>query len=220
MPEFEVIDTVLKKNPEIIKYAESDVTAGLKGNGLGRQDTPSLEQIVRAGIYKEMKGEDYTELELSQFDSRMFESFVKVEREKPYSFQVYQKYISRIKEETLEKIMIAVNKIAIEDGIEDMEDFRQDSTVIETNIHYPTNNSLIWDCIDKSQRLLEQLKEEAKWLEVKDYRKAAKHDYFWINVTPLKKADKRTKMFINQLKKLDLAMEQLAKVLKKSPNMA
>ena len=30
--------------------------------------------------------------------------------------------------------------------IEDIKQLRQDSTVVETNIHYPTNNLLVWDC--------------------------------------------------------------------------
>jgi len=32
-----------------------------------------------------------------------------------------------------------MNKIAISEGLEDIQDFRQDTTVVETNIHYPTN---------------------------------------------------------------------------------
>jgi IS5 family transposase len=56
--------------------------------------------------------------------------------------------------------MIAMNKIAIGEGLEDIREFRQDTTVIETDIHYPTNNSLVWDCIKECERLLKRLKEE------------------------------------------------------------
>jgi hypothetical protein len=55
--------------------------------------------------------------------------------------------MSRIKAGTLEKFTVKINKIAIQEGYEDLEQFRQDSTVIETNIHYSINNSLVWDCI-------------------------------------------------------------------------
>jgi IS5 family transposase len=212
-PEFGTFDAVLERHSEIIRMAQDDVTCGNKGNGFGRGDVPSVEQIVRGAIYKELEELDYRGLEMAQFDSRLCEKFVKINPMDPYSFQMWQKYISRIRAETLEKIIIAINKIAIEEGIEDLQDFRQDSTVIESNIHYPTNSSLVWDCIRKSQDLLEQLQEEVKSLELKDYRKAAKHDYFWLNVT--KKAEKREKMFINQLKRLILAIEQTTTVVKK-----
>jgi IS5 family transposase len=63
---------------------------------------------------------------------------------------MYQKYISRIKGENLQKLLVELNKITINEGIEDLEKIRQDSTVVETNIHYPTNNSLLWDCIKEA----------------------------------------------------------------------
>jgi IS5 family transposase len=125
---------------------------------------PSVEQIVRAAIYKEMKKLDYRALEYAQEDSRICEQFVKINPLRPYSFQAWQKYISRISEEKLEKFMIAMNKIAIGEGLEDVQEFRQDTTVIETNIHYPTNNSLVWDCIKECERLLTHLKEEIETL--------------------------------------------------------
>jgi IS5 family transposase len=212
-PELGLMDAALEKHPELIETVVGDVTEGAKDNGMGRQDTPSVEQIVRAAIYKEIFGLDYRGLEFAQFDSRLFGHFVKVRPEMAYSFQVYQKYISRIKEPTLEKIMITLNKIAIDDGIEDISRFVQDSTVTKSDIHYPTDSSLIWDCIHKSQSLLEQLKEEVGKLEIKDYSKAAKHDYFWLSNT--RKATKREKLMLNQLKRLVLAIDQVTKVVKK-----
>jgi IS5 family transposase len=186
----------------------------LKNNNFGRGDTPSVEQILRAGVYKEIKGLTYRELEEAQFDSNMFAYFVKVDyRKKPYSYQVYQKYISRIKVDTLKGIMIALNKIAVEEGIEDLSQFCEDSAVIETDIHYPTNNSLVWDCLKTSQKLLEQLKEEVITLEIPEYRKEAKKTYFAINVT--KNTDERLQLFQKQLKTLLFAMEEVTKVVKK-----
>jgi IS5 family transposase len=165
------------------------------------------------GIFKEIKNLDYRELEFAQSDSKLCAHFCKTDALNPFSFQMLHKYISRIKKETLEKILITINKAAIEEGIEDVRRFRQDSTVIETNIHYPTNNSLVWDCIKEAHRLLEQLQEETAGLEVKDYRKAAKKNQYKINVT--KNAEKRVKLFQNQLKYFILSMEQVSKIIKK-----
>jgi IS5 family transposase len=212
-PDFAVMDVILEKHPEIIKFAEADVTVGLKNNGFGRGDTPSVEQIVRMAIFKEFKNLDYRELEFAQSDSRLCEHFCKIDSVNPFSFQLWHKYISRIKKETLEKVLIRINRVAIDEGIEDVSQFRQDSTAIETNIHYPTNNSLVWDCIKEAHRLFEQLKEEVTGLEIKDYRKAAKKNYFKINVT--KNAEERVLLFQKQLKQFSLSMEQVAKVIKK-----
>jgi IS5 family transposase len=106
-----------------------------------------------------MKQPDCRELEFAQTDSRICGQFVKTDRYNPYGFQVFQKYISRIKSGNLEKLTVGINKTAVEEGIEDLRNFRQDSTVVETNIHYPTNNALVRDCIKTSQRLPERLRE-------------------------------------------------------------
>jgi IS5 family transposase len=217
-PEFAVMDVVLEKHPEVIKFVEADVTAGLKNNGFGRGDTPSVERIVRMAIFKELKDLDYRELEFAQKDSRLCEFFCKTNKDDPFSYQMWHKYISRIKRETLEKMLITINQTAIESGIEDVSRFRRDSTAIETNIHYPTNNGLVWDCVKEAHRLLEQLRAEVSGLEVKDYRKAAKKNAFQINVT--KNAEKRVQMFQKQLKQFSLSMEQVTKVIKKSPIIA
>ena len=54
-PELGLMDTILEQNPKLIKMLENDITQGNPGSTFGRQDTPSVEQIVRAAIYKEMK---------------------------------------------------------------------------------------------------------------------------------------------------------------------
>jgi IS5 family transposase len=212
-PEFGLIDTILELHPELIRMFKDDITMGQGEKQFGRKDTPSVEQIVRAAIYKEMKNLDYRELEFAREDSRICEKFVKIDPERPYSFQMYQKYISRIKAETLEKVMVEINKIAIDEGYEDVNQFRQDSTVIETNIHNPTNNSLVWDCVKESYRLLKHLQEEIGAMEFEDYRKAAKKTYFKINVT--RDAGERVKLFQKQLKLFTGCINQVSNTIKK-----
>ena len=77
-PELGLIDTILELNPSFIKMMEADITQGKESSIFGRQDTPSVEQIVRAAIYKEMKNLTYRELEYAQEDSRICEQFVKI----------------------------------------------------------------------------------------------------------------------------------------------
>lgn len=72
-PEFGLLDTILDQHPELIKIAAQDVLQDCLQSDFGRQDMPSGEQIVRAAIYKEMKGLDYRELEYAQSDSRICE---------------------------------------------------------------------------------------------------------------------------------------------------
>jgi len=55
-PEFGVIDIILELRPDIFHLFKSDIIGSEDISIFGRKDTPSVEQIVRAAIYKEMKG--------------------------------------------------------------------------------------------------------------------------------------------------------------------
>jgi len=61
----------------------SDIIGDERASTFGRQDTSSVEQIVRAAIFKEMLGMDYRELEYSQNDSRICGTFIKLEGRDP-----------------------------------------------------------------------------------------------------------------------------------------
>lgn len=213
-PEFALIDTILEKHPHLVALLAEDITRGQSSGVFGRKDTPSVEQVVRAAIYKELKGLDYRQLEYDQTDSRICALFIKIDELRPYSFQMYQKYISKITPDKLQRIIFELNKLAIEAGIEDLKSIRQDSTVVETNIHHPTNNSLLWDCIKESYRLLEHLKEEIDGLSYQDYRVQAKKTYYKINNT---KGDKRKNLFVNQLTLFIKTINQVSNVIKKKP---
>jgi len=212
-PELGLFDTILEKHHDLYSLLREDITNGTKGNSFGRKDTPSVEQIVRAAIYKELKGLTYRELEFHQEDSRICALFVKIDELRPYSFQVYQKYISQIREESLQNLLMELNRIAINEGVDDLKKIRTDSTVVETNIHYPTNNSLVWDCIRESYRLLEQLKKEVTEISYIDYRIKAKKHYFKINNT--REKEKRVDLFEKQLTLFTKTINQTANILKK-----
>ena len=211
--ELGLIDNILESHPYIISTLSENISESKNKNIFGRKDTPSIEQIVRAGIYKELKGLDYRELEYHQEDSRIAALFIKIDPLRPYSFQMYQKYISRIRPEKLSEVLVALNKIAINEGLEDLEKIRQDTTTIETNIHHPTNNSLIWDCIRKSNDHLSKLSREVNGLSYRDYTKGAKKTYFKINNTSSK--DKKINLFAKQLQVFTRCINQVSNVIKK-----
>lgn len=212
-PEFCVIDTILESRPYIILMLKPDIIGKERASTFGRKDTPSVEQIVRAAIFKEMRGMDYRELEYAQNDSRICEAFIKLDGRDPYSFQMFQKYISRIKPESLHRVLVEINKIAISEGLEDLQSVSQDATVVKTNIHYPTNNSLVWDCVKTSTRLLAQLKEEIETLDFIDYTKSAKKTFFKINVT--RKEANRYPLFCKQLILFTKVINQTSNAIKK-----
>jgi len=212
-PEFGLLDTILEHHPELVKLLVPDITGHEKQTNFGRKDIPSVEQIVRAAIYKELKGLNYRDLEYHQSDSRICSQFLKLDEQRFYSFQMYQRYVGKIKAENLEKLLIALNRTAISEGLEDLEKMRVDSTVVETNIHWPTNNALVWDCIKESHRLLTKLQAETDGAGYRNYTKNAKSTFFKINNT--KSKQKRIGLFNKQLVTFTKSINQVSNAVKK-----
>jgi transposase, IS5 family len=213
-PELGLLDTLIDAHPELLDYVKDDIMRGQKSSNFGRGDMPSVEQIFRAAIYKEIKGLDYRQLDEAQDDSRSCAAFIRLDPNRYYSFQMYQSYISKISVESLGKVMVLLNKLSIEEGLESVEQFRQDSFVVESEIHYPTNNSLMWDCIKESHRLLAQLSKEVSGLKYQDYLKGAKRTYFKINNT--KSGDKRVGLFNKQLILFTKTINNVSNTVKKN----
>jgi len=210
-PELALIDTILNENPRLYEIVAPDIMELNKSSEVGRQDSPSVEQVVRAALYKEMKKLDYRELEYAQEDSRICGVFIKLEGRSPFSFEVFHKYISRVRGESLRVLMVEINRIMMrEEGMEDGRSLRTDSTVVEADIHYPTNNSLIWDCIKTSHRLLKKLEEMGEIKKVRNYQKQGKKNEFKINNT--KKKEKRAELFEKQLKLFRMSINQVKRV--------
>ena len=78
-PELAFIDTILNENPRFYEIIAPDIMELNKSSKVGRQDSPTVEQVVRAALYKEIKKLDYRELEYAQEDSRICGAFIKLE---------------------------------------------------------------------------------------------------------------------------------------------
>lgn len=210
--ELALIDTILEQHPHLLSIIAPDVMGSdAVDKPFGRKDSPSVEQVMRAAIFKELKGLTYRELEYAQADSRVCGVFIKLNERKPFSFQLWQKYISRLTSQNLHRLLVEINKIALIEGLEDLERIRTDTTVVESNIHFPTNNALVWDCIKEAHRLLAQLAEK-EGISYRDYSKGAKSNYFKINYA---KADKRVVLFNKQLMLFTKTINQVNKFVKK-----
>lgn len=197
-PELFVMDQLLDDRLDIILLAAfcfpcaRDETSACVG-----RDGMTLEQVVRAAIYKQHKKLTYRELSEHTEDSKKGRFFMKMEGRTYFSHQALQENIARIAPEVLEQIFAAVTEYAVALGVDDGDKFRPDSTVIRTNVHHPTNASLLWDGIRVSCRLLEQAKAKFGLIWVRDYRKGAKHLFF--KITNTKGKEKRRPLFKKML---------------------
>jgi IS5 family transposase len=67
---------------------------------------------------------------------------------------------NRLTPATMQAINQAVVQAAVQLGLEDGKQLRVDTTVVETDIHYPTDATLLWDTVRTVTRLVDQLHQE------------------------------------------------------------
>jgi IS5 family transposase len=116
------------------------------------------EQVLRSLIIKQMNGYSYEELAFHLADSSCYRSFCRIGvGDRPPTKARLQKNIKRIRAETWQRINRVVVRYAQKHGIESGRKVRTDCTVVESNIHHPTDSSLLNDCV----RVLVRLQSEA-----------------------------------------------------------
>ena len=205
-PELALFDIFLEKHPEIVREVGTDVLKLVKNNGKGRQDSPSVETVLRAAIYMSIEKLTYRDLEKDMYDSKVCFHFLRLEDDHYYSFSVMQKFISVIKEDTIMYIIKNVNKLAISEGIEDGKALSTDTTNIQTDVHYPTNNALIYDCIKSAHRLLKKIKKDKSDQDRLDkMQKNAKELNYKINNT---KKDDQQQLFFDYMTLLSMLIAE------------
>ena len=125
------------------------------------RDGMTAEQVLRALIIKQMNGYSYEELAFHLADSSCYRSFCRIGvADAPPTKARLQKNIKRIRAISWQRINEAVLVAAERHRVERGRKVRTDCTVVESNIHHPTDSSLLNDCV----RVLARLQWEAREL--------------------------------------------------------
>ncbi len=156
--ELKFISEWLDKHPDLIDWVKCDISNICKSNA-GREAI-TAETILRCAILMQTRQLTYEELEFSLTDSQSCQTFVRLDKSKPFPKKsALQGGISRISDVTWEVINLQLLDSAKTDKIEKGKLLRIDSTVTDSNIHDPTDSSLLWDSVRTMVRLLKNAEE-------------------------------------------------------------
>lgn len=152
--ELKKMSEILDGLPEIAGLVHADLVRGLDDPEAGREGMMSAEQVFRAMHIKQMNGFSYEDLSYHLEDSRTYRSFCGfgIGDEIP-SASTLQRDIKRITPETLEAVNTILLQTAVSKGIEKGRKVRVDCTVVESNIHRPTDSSQLEDSVRVLARL-------------------------------------------------------------------
>ncbi len=172
--ELHQIRRLVGEHPEIVELIHADLIRGLSNPQRGRRGKMSAEQVLMALLIKQMNGFSYVVLAYHLADSRTYRAVCGFGiADKVPSGSTLQRDIKKIRARTLEAINRILLASAAAKGIEKGRKVRIDCTVVESNIHHPTDSSLLWDSVRVLSRLTQRAKE--MWgVVVSDHRRRAK----------------------------------------------
>ena len=157
-PTLQRIAVFLEEHSDLVEYVRKDLERGLKKPNAGRHGiTPS--QVLRSLLLMRVKNWDYRELRERVNDGFTLRSFTQFDSHAVPQHHAFNRAFNRITPATLASVNQAVVQAAVKLGVEDGKQLRVDTTVVETNIHYPTDATLLWDSVRTITRLVNDLDE-------------------------------------------------------------
>jgi IS5 family transposase len=159
--ELENISRILDANPIICDLALQDICKVNKREHKSGANGMTAEQAVRAAIVKQMFNFSYKDLAFHIVDSKSLRRFMRIGiADKGFKKSTLNNNIKALSAQTWEAINGQLVQYAAEEKIEKARQVRIDCTVVESNIHEPTDSSLLWDSVRVLTRLLHRAKED------------------------------------------------------------
>lgn len=191
--ELEAINQILRSKPTIYEIALQDLMKHYKASkNIGARGM-SAEQVVRAAIVKTLFSFTYEELAFHLVDSKSIRRFCRIGiADKGFKKSVLNKNIKSLSGVTWQAINEMILGYAVEHKIEKGRKVRIDCTVVESNIHPPTDSSLLWDAVRVLTRMLHRAKDDfgLRQLRFSDHQRVAKRRMLAIQYAAGNKARK------------------------------
>ncbi len=150
------ISDLLDQQAQLVEMVHQDLVRGLKNPQAGRKGI-GAEQALRCFVLKGMKNWDLRELAERTADGYSLRIFTNFFARPVPKHDAFNRCFNRLTPQTLRAINEVVVQAAVGVGVEDGKKLRVDTTVVETDIHFPTDSSLLWDCVRVISRLAERL---------------------------------------------------------------
>lgn len=153
---------VLEANPDILALAHRDFSRNLSQSREGRSGDYTSEQILRALVVMFLEGDSYRDVVVRVENSEFLQSFVKLGLKPMMDYTFLCRAFNALSAETWKAMNQLLSGYAKAEEKITGEKVRLDTTVYETNIHYPTDSSLLWDSFRTLSRLLGEIREEMR----------------------------------------------------------
>ena len=169
------IDTQLE-DENLLEFIKEDLSKRHPNTlKTGRNSTP-VEVVIRMLVIKRLYQYSYAETERYVSDSLVLRQFCRIYLNQVPDDTTMIRIANQIKPKTLEKLNARIVELAIKGKVTRGEKLRTDGTVVETNIHAPTDSRLLADSIRVLSRIVAKARQGIEFViePMEDFAKAAK----------------------------------------------
>jgi IS5 family transposase len=156
---FRAISQVLDDNPKILTAVHEDILKLSEGDSQGREGDFTSENILRALIVQDMEGLPFRDAVIRIGGDGFLQDFARMRKKAVMDFTFLDKCFLVIRPETWRRVNELLGRYAVGRRAVNPKVIRADTTVVESNIHYPTDASLLWDTWRVATRLLQRARE-------------------------------------------------------------
>jgi IS5 family transposase len=153
---YEAIDEGLRKNPRIVDLAHRDLKeVDTGGEHAGDSEYRyATDTILRVIIAQRIEDLSLRGIVIRIDDSTFLRRFTRIHHGPMMDYTTLCRLRNAIKESTWRKINQSLAEFAVEQALISGDSLRLDTTAVETNIHYPTDSTLLWDVTRTLGRLI------------------------------------------------------------------
>src|SRR5438874_1048355 len=217
-PLLQAISDFLDDQKEMIEAVRRDLQRGLKKPETGRNGlTPP--QVLRAFILMRVKNWHYRELRERIADGYTLRQFTTFYCQAVPKHHAFHRAFIRLTPKTLKAVNELVVQAAVKLGLEDGNRLRVDTTVVQSDIHHPTDNTLLWDVVRVVTRLVGRLKEavQQRFRGFRNRTRAARRRMQEIQrLTPKERHERQTKKYRELIGVTEEVVNSARKVVKQT----
>ncbi len=178
---YELIDQILEENPVILWLVHDDLEK-LSDSNEGREAKYTTEILFRALLVHQIEKTSLRATVIRIAESETLRKFVRLGNRPVMDFTFLDRAFKVITSDTWKVINYELGIYAVKEKQLDVSRIRTDSTVIESNIHYPTDSSLLWDSYRVLSRLLRTVRDASPTLcQHRFHDRKVKKDLVYVN---------------------------------------
>ena len=148
------VSQVLDDAPEILDLVHRDLKKLSEGGAKGRESDFTSESLLRALVVMMVEGLSYRETVVRIAESDFLQDFIRTRKKAVMDHTFLNRAFKAVRPATWQRVNRALGQRSVESEAVDPSVIRVDTTVVETNIHWPTDSSLLWDTWRVASRIM------------------------------------------------------------------